>query len=386
MNKNNTLSKTLKAVVARCVIEPPEKQSDANTSRLYFSVSLLAITGSLVLALFSVAAYTNDQFQLAIFLLVICLTNGANYIFLQMTHNVKLATQFAASLMVVCFSYLLLTGGLNNTGLYWCFVFSPLLFFFLGHRQGIKVCSVLTIASFVVFFTPDFPLLVTDYPDAVKKRFPIVFGVISLLLFIQELSRYRVDQHNKQLTEKLETVARTDELSGLLNRRGAEEVLRRESARGLRNKRHCSLILADIDLFKSINDHYGHDVGDQTIKAISKAILSAVRDNDYVARWGGEEFLVILVDADPNGGVEIAERIRRIVSGLKIPCGAETITTSLSIGIARLNEQEEIAAVLKRADTALYRAKESGRNCVIDGDLFIKQSAVEQPNQQKLNT
>lgn len=368
MAKNNTLSRKLKAAVGRCVIQPPKNRSDANTLRLYFSVSWLAITGSLVLAFFSIAAYRSENHHLAMFLLAICLINAANYVFLKMSHNVALATKFSAGLMILCFGYLLLTGGMGNTGLYWCFVFSPLLFFFLGHRQGIQVCALLTAVSFVVLFTPEFPLLLAEYPEAVKKRFPIIFGVISLLLFIQELSRYRVDRHNKMLTEKLQTVARTDDLTGLLNRRGAEEVLRREAARSLRKQYHYSLVLADIDMFKSINDQYGHDVGDETIKAISKAIQSTVRDNDYVARWGGEEFLIILIDANPNSGVEIAERIRSAVNGLSINCGAQAITTSLSLGVARFNEQEDVASVLKRADIALYQAKESGRNCVINGD------------------
>jgi diguanylate cyclase (GGDEF)-like protein len=133
------------------------------------------------------------------------------------------------------------------------------------------------------------------------------------------------------------------------------------------NNRSVSCIMADIDHFKSFNDTYGHAVGDQVIQIFTKALSSALRANDFICRYGGEEFCIILIDADKNQSNEIAERMRHIV---ETKCGAGIRTTAglkitASFGVTCSNHgASNPTELIEQADTALYKSKEDGRNCV----------------------
>ncbi|OMG65741.1 sensor domain-containing diguanylate cyclase [Stutzerimonas balearica] len=155
---------------------------------------------------------------------------------------------------------------------------------------------------------------------------------------------------------KLNLDAQTDPLTGLRNRRGlttAVEMLRAE-------QRHFAVITLDIDHFKRINDTFGHDVGDQVIRQVADLMRSCSRDSDVLCRFGGEEFLVLLPNADCHSAAQVGERLRHCVEQAKIDTvGAVTI----SLGVAEWPTHGETAEqVFKRADEALYRAKQAGRN------------------------
>ena len=360
----NNLIKPTRLILDAFLIHPPADEKNSETIRLFFSISFLSLLGFAVLLIFSLISFFNQADMLAIFLLTIALLNICNYLFLRFTHQIVPALFAASLLMILIYFYLFLNGGYKNTGLYWCFVFAPLFFFFLGHKFGFLICLILTVSSALIMLNPDFPYLLAEYPEATRKRFPMIFGVISALLYIQEFSRFRVDKHNKILTEKLEQVARTDELSGLLNRRGAEEALKREFKRGRRSNRFASLVLVDIDHFKNINDNYGHDAGDFTIQSVAQCLLSVVRDNDYVARWGGEEFLLILTESHADCGYHVAERLRQSVADLDIGYNTKKISITISLGVACFDRDDDIEAVLKKTDIALYQSKTNGRNQV----------------------
>jgi diguanylate cyclase (GGDEF)-like protein len=152
-------------------------------------------------------------------------------------------------------------------------------------------------------------------------------------------------------------------LTGLLNRRSFEEISAKEYSRFARYGDTYSLLMLDVDHFKSINDTYGHNIGDLVLKMLADDCVANLRSNDVVARWGGEEFCLILPHTDRDTAVSIAEKLRTAIarSALKVR-GAE-VSVTVSIGISAVQASDEIhAAVLERADNALYDAKESGRN------------------------
>lgn len=160
---------------------------------------------------------------------------------------------------------------------------------------------------------------------------------------------------------RLEILAMTDPLTGLANRRALETAL--ESAL-LRAKRHdwdLSVILLDVDHFKGFNDGYGHELGDEVLRAVARVLRSALRAGDVAGRYGGEEFLVVLPEADWADAVRTAERIRSAVSRLELPLPPVTI----SLGVATLgNRSASAAALVAEADQALYVSKRSGRDRV----------------------
>jgi diguanylate cyclase (GGDEF)-like protein len=172
----------------------------------------------------------------------------------------------------------------------------------------------------------------------------------------------RKDKELEAANHAIEHTARTDVLTGLSNRRTLDEVLSREIGRAHRQHQPLTLILADVDHFKAINDTYGHAVGDHLLSALGRIFGSQVRPYDVAARFGGEEFVLLFPGTECHDGAAIAERLRRQVATIQIPNGPERIT--ISCGVATLMENDSAEAVLARADAALYRAKDGGRNRV----------------------
>ncbi len=176
--------------------------------------------------------------------------------------------------------------------------------------------------------------------------------------------------------ERLKSLAYKDELTGSYNRRGfteeVEKFLRevqvyRESPerRATVLIKDLSVVLFDIDNFKKVNDTYGHDAGDAVLQRVVRAIQKRVRGIDLVARWGGEEILVALVGADEENAFEIADGIREKIAEEEVETAAGKLRVTVSGGIASCLGREKFSEVLKRADLALYKAKESGKNRVV---------------------
>lgn len=176
-----------------------------------------------------------------------------------------------------------------------------------------------------------------------------------------------VDERTAELAEKnqqLEQIARTDPLTGLANRRALDDVIQKEMARGLRSAKPMVVGLVDLDLFKEVNDTYGHDIGDKVLKDIAKILHDGLRAGDFAARWGGEEFCILFPETQADQALIIAERFRKIIADHIITEGDIKLTVTASIGLALWQPGREIDEIFKEADQALYASKEAGRNQV----------------------
>ncbi len=183
-----------------------------------------------------------------------------------------------------------------------------------------------------------------------------------------ELQASRTEmQQLRDSVGNLQSEALSDPLTGLHNRRGFERTVAElygEAGEGLTR---AAVLMADIDHFKKVNDNYGHLVGDQVIRAAAQVLKSAVKGRDIVARFGGEEFVVLLPETPGRGALALAEQIRTAFGKLRIrrQAGDEMIAqVSISIGVATPLADENVERAIDRADQALYRAKNEGRNCV----------------------
>lgn len=162
---------------------------------------------------------------------------------------------------------------------------------------------------------------------------------------------------------RLQEVALTDALTGVPNRRYAMERMQQEWARAARAHRPLSCMVVDLDEFKQINDRHGHDVGDEYLKQVAAAIRAGVRAHDVVCRTGGDEFLVVSPDTDLPAALACAERVRQSVEAATVVAGGLKLKPTLSVGVAtRDAETADVGALIKRADQALYLAKQRGRN------------------------
>lgn len=170
----------------------------------------------------------------------------------------------------------------------------------------------------------------------------------------------------QELKKQLEVCAKTDPLTKLLNRRGMLEQIEHERSRFLRSKKTFAFILADIDHFKNINDSYGHDAGDFILSHVAKRFKETLRGQDMVARWGGEEFLIMLPETDLNGGRLFAEKFRSTIEQTTFPFNDKDLHITMSFGLSLFDDPDmDIDACIKKADECLYKAKSSGRNKVI---------------------
>lgn len=170
----------------------------------------------------------------------------------------------------------------------------------------------------------------------------------------------------KRLTRTLKESAMKDQMTGLYNRRFLEEYLDTLIAGVLRKKGSLGLLMCDLDFFKEVNDKYGHDVGDAFLKKTADIIAKNARASDIVVRFGGEEFLVILNDAEEGYALETAERIREKIEETKLKTAAVIVQKTISVGISEFpKDTENFWEAIKYADVALYKAKEAGKNKVL---------------------
>lgn len=166
----------------------------------------------------------------------------------------------------------------------------------------------------------------------------------------------------KMLQNKLQELSDKDPLTSLFNRRKLYELLAIESGRAKRHAHPLSLILFDIDFFKLINDTHGHDIGDAVLVTIARIIAETLRATDMFVRYGGEEFIVVCPETDMAGAAVLADKVRSVIERHSF---AEATRVTISAGVSQFESDDSIEDVIKRADTCMYKAKESGRNRVV---------------------
>lgn len=178
----------------------------------------------------------------------------------------------------------------------------------------------------------------------------------------------RTAEQYQQDLEELRQLADTDPLTGLLNRRSFLTVAD-AALNGSRTSDGLGILMADIDHFKSVNDVYGHPAGDAVIRSVAASIGAALRQHDRVARFGGEEFVVLLLNVDRAGMMALAERMRSAIGSSRVLVEGREIAVTVSFGAALAQPGDrDVDEVIERADLALYEAKNSGRNCVAVAD------------------
>lgn len=207
-------------------------------------------------------------------------------------------------------------------------------------------------AEFMYQNTTLIPLLSAD--GKVNHVGIIIYDVTDIAI-----NRSRLQQANQQL----EHLSQTDRLTQLYNRGYWEECLKREFIRIQRTGEACSLVIFDIDHFKQVNDNYGHQAGDEVIRVTAQKLQETHRTTDISGRYGGEEFVAILVNTDKDGALYFAERLRKKIEQLTVGYDQQDICYTISLGIAAFSKElQDYKQWIERADLALYEAKHSGRN------------------------
>jgi diguanylate cyclase (GGDEF)-like protein len=175
----------------------------------------------------------------------------------------------------------------------------------------------------------------------------------------------RLNEELEKANRELEQIAAFDSLSGLLNRRSLFHRISVEIERCIRLDVPLAGLMVDIDHFKDVNDNHGHQCGDLVIREIGVRLQGDLRKYDYAGRYGGEEFFVVLSNSTEQQALSIAERFRKHMEETVVTCAGESITVSVSIGVARYRPGESHESWIERADRAMYQAKQAGRNRIV---------------------
>ena len=203
---------------------------------------------------------------------------------------------------------------------------------------------------------------VNNFTQAAEETF---YLNILLSAIITLLISFIIVLYVRRIHLKLDKLASHDDLTDLPNRRCFHEELAKLLLLKERNKSQLSLVFIDIDNFKYVNDTKGHDVGDKVLISLAKTLNSNVRKSDFVARWGGEEFIILLIDSDINQAQIIAEQLRSQVAQSNQLAQYAQQQVTISLGVTSANEKDNADTILKRADLALYKAKSAGKNCIV---------------------
>jgi diguanylate cyclase (GGDEF)-like protein len=256
------------------------------------------------------------------------------------------------------------------------FVCSLMTIFGLGALRSkpthtVQLWTIATFGLAALFLVPDTPIGMPTGSHLERFATLLVFVMsmgrcMSLGIFSGGLSQslYRSGVKLKEANSRIQQLAEIDELTGALNRRCIMQNLGREVERARASSSPFSIALIDLDLFKKINDVYGHPVGDEVLRTFSITVFANIRPIDRFGRYGGEEFLLLLPGTRSSDAARIIDRLRMIIADLDWNTLSPDLRATMSAGIATLNGNETADAFLARADAALYCAKANGRNCI----------------------
>ena len=289
------------------------------------------------------------------FILSICI-----YVYYRYSGKVS-PTAWSITLLVtaIILSYIVAAKGYSHS-LYWATIIPPIAFFLIGRNWGSLISLIVfAVCSIVVY-------------QQIQQQQPVTFGIGSLQniinVSIAHILLFRFYEGTRSLAykqlaaknQKIQQMAEIDKLTGLYNREKLDSKLTEILSDFLTHQIKVTVIILDVDHFKAINDNHGHLMGDKVLAAIAERLRSKMRQGDILARWGGEEFVVVLSNTELQAGLTQAERLRDDISSHTI----EGLALTISLGVAQNEQGDSGETLLDRADQALYRAKNLGRNRV----------------------
>lgn len=326
--------------------------------RLIYHILLIATVTFTVVAAINFIVFSNIELGLldsvgAIFSLVI-------YAWFRKTGNVTLVSWIiTATFTALVMYFIYIVNGTANSFM-WAILIPPLSFFLLGKNWGSVFSTIIFgFCSYVAYQLYE-NQATAEY--SFGSFLNVVEVTIALLLMFRfyEGTRSEAYRELSNQNQKIQLLAETDKLTGLFNREKFDQYLINLISTDNQSNTHLSILLLDVDHFKKINDSQGHLEGDKLLQGLAAILQSRMRPNDLLARWGGEEFVIVLPDTKVENAKDFAEHLRAYVEQNTVV----SINVSVSIGVTQLVANDSVDTLLSRADQALYKAKNEGRNRV----------------------
>ena len=356
MNKNNSMSRFL-------TNNNRFKKDNPNYSRVYLLNAALIVL-SIVCLFFAVLNFLENDIPTVVILdLFIMISSIITIVYFHKTDNIRITsilTTVLLSLLMAVYFYVIQN---RNFGLFWFSIYPPFTYLIFGRKKG-RIYTLTfgsIILTYVILCYKSWEPAVFDYQSLIN----IIAAAIclSLLIVFYENSRKAAEDAIILKNKELEIMSITDRLTGLYNRHKLDIALNDFLSKSDNCNNIFSIIIADIDYFKSFNDAYGHLYGDKVLVDLASIIKATAGDKNIVGRWGGEEFLIICPGLNNEGVKELALKMLDNISNYKTK---DNKKVSMSFGIASCQADETIDTLLQRADASLYCSKDKGRN-MVDG-------------------
>ncbi|WKY59154.1 GGDEF domain-containing protein [Vibrio sp. SNU_ST1] len=330
-------------------------------NRLRIIFKSLIFIGSIFLLVTGVNAILNDYKLISIIVLSMLASTLFNYFYYLLSDDIEKSCFYLGVNITILCLLLVISGGVKGSGMFWVYPLLSVLIFINPVKKGGCFSFLFVVLVSLFLFSP---YRYYDYTFHFSIRFIvslIATCVVCLVVcYINESLILNLKKSNKDLDE----IANVDALTKLFNRTFLyKNIILNDRFDDLLSD-NSVVLLIDIDCFKSINDKYGHDVGDEVLRQVSSILKKHTRDADIVSRWGGEEFLVILRDLNINKSYKKAELIRKSIEEHRISFGMFNGSATVSIGVSAVKARLSANQIIKKADERLYLAKNQGRNKV----------------------
>lgn len=341
-----------------------QKLDMINERNRFLSINFLTILGSLVLLIFSVNSFIKGDYILGGTILFTAIAGLTNLVYFYYTRNFNFSATLLGSLTVFFCLYLVLSGGSNNTGPIWVYPLMAVAIFMNKVKQGVAFFVVFMGVCCFLIYQADGNTVHQIYTYDASIRFVISLSILSIFSIFIGYLQEKSQKNLNSLQLKLEETANIDSLTQLYNRHFIVENFLEDKNFNPVLCEGSSLVLIDIDNFKSINDNHGHQAGDYALKMVSETLKSGVRKGDIISRWGGEEFLIILANTPIEVAYQRAERFRRLIENQEFIYQQNSYDLTISLGVARITQTQPASHIFNDADAKLYKAKHSGKNKV----------------------
>ena len=329
-------------------------EEDPEALRKIFILKFFVMLGILFTLPFGVLSLFQDNVILSLSLLFISALLSINYYFIVNRETYSFGGPLVVYLFFFLFLYLVYSGGVANTGSLWIFTFPALALFLQGLKHGLIDIAIFLLIITLMLFLNNGVYMEAAYTDEYKTRLILIFAVITLLTSLYEYSSTDSFKQMRLLTKKLIDVAKEDQLTELASKRGIYEEMELLFHYAKEHNEALVVMLCDIDYLHDINGRYGHEVGEMVIKEISQEIQNSIKNSDTVAKWSGEEFIILLPQTGLSDAHKYASALKKRIKNLKIMHDRKPIQVSLTTGASNIENVKSVYSAVRQADNKMY--------------------------------
>jgi len=329
---------------------------------LLFAIFTLSIITIVHISLKNILMYTSSSVTLMLTIIAYTVNKRDPLKWKYLISNLLISFIYTTALTVI-----ITTGGIQSPAVIWLIMFPPYMIMVNGYKNGIFWLLISSLLFVVLLFLEhriSIPVNIIFNFSGYIINYTVVALFTLYLLTSLDLLKKRTLIKLREAQSQLQLQATTDSLTGLYNRRFLFERAESEINRSVRHNSPISVVMADLDFFKKINDNHGHIAGDTILVEVSKIIRKSLRTIDISGRYGGEEFIIILPETDQKESFHVAERIRRSIEQHNFIIDDSTVSITISLGIATItpDDNDSLDTLINHADIALYKSKDTGRN------------------------